>query len=634
MQRNLRLPGIGLLLMILFTSAAFAQVTGDYRSATSGQWGTTATWERYDGSAWVAATGTQAPGSSANVTIQSGHTVTLEAGKSCNNLTIATGATLNSSLTNPNSNFLRVGSVAGSNAIIANNGVLGAATLGGTGDGIALEVPTQAAGLKLTGTGVTNIYRVRANVANANTSPTTAVTFEIDQDMGVSGPFTAYYNTANNSASDNFVYTINAGKVVKVNGQFHANTSNGNSGGLYRYNINGTLDLSGSTVTSYINTTTNAASVTTINVAGALKLGTGFSNTAPTSVMNVASGGLVDASVTTSLVTVVPFVTNGTAYIKRTVGAADVNFPVAPTTAGYNPVILNNSGVADDFSVSVKNGFSVPPAQTAQVNKEWTITEATPGGSAAIVKLGWIAADQIGGFDPAGSVSIIRYNGTVYQTIPATVSGSGTVADPYIATSNAPVTVFSPFGVVNDGALPVSLLSFNASYADQKVNLAWKTANEVNVNRFEVETSLNGKDFNTVGTVSARNAGATVTYSYVHPIRLNGTAFYRLKMIDKDGSFTYSSVAKLKSASKGDFTIAPNPVKGNTVNLQVEGMTKGSYTVSVFNNIGQQVFTKAISHDGGSATYQLQLPGTVKAGIYNLQLKDGESVINKKVVVE
>src|SRR3954468_8461236 len=97
----------------------------------------------------------------------------------------------------------------------------------------------------------------------------------------------------------------------------------------------------------------------------------------------------------------------------------------------------------------------------------------------------------------------------------------------------------------------------------------------------------------------------------------------------------YTSIVRINSLkSNADIAIAPNPVKGNLVNLQLSAVSRGAYTVSVTNSIGQQVFTKSLSHEGGSATYQLQLPSSVKAGVYNLQVKDGETVINKKVVVE
>ena len=50
--------------------------------------------------------------------------------------------------------------------------------------------------------------------------------------------------------------------------------------------------------------------------------------------------------------------------------------------------------------------------------------------------------------------------------------------------------------------------------------------------------------------------------------------------------------------------------------------------------MGQQIFAHAIQHEGGSSNYKLQLPATVKPGVYNLQLNSGSNIVNKKLVVE
>jgi hypothetical protein len=653
---------------IFFSQKSIAQQATVYATVNTGSWATQGIWETYSSytqalaaSAGSGTPATSVPSGTHNVLIRTGHTVTMGgANRGCKSLIIQSGGKLYANEATGRRLQFGAGGTGFAYPLIDTVQIDG--VLGGASDGIYIESGTNSQQIKIFGTGSIDIQRIRTGGGGGATDPVTPGLFNLDIDANINLWQAANYSLSlvyNPQTTDNYTMTIFPGKTVAIKdptGVFH-NNQNVVTYGKYTYNIKGLLDVSANTGSTSANFAAPAPATSKITLTvdgGTLKLGTAIkadtSNSAPPSAgileFNAKNGGIVDGTATTSWnvgkttdgvggVRDLVFNTDATSFVKRTVATTEVNFPVgAAGTSTPNDVYLTNAGAPDVFSVNVKNTFDTPvPDATKTVNRQWTINETAPGGTVATVRLSWITADQPAGFDPAGSVFILRYNGASWESYPATVTGTGTLTDPYIASATG-IVAFSPFAVSNVSALPLSLLSFNASYADQKVNLAWKTANEVNVNRFEVETSLNGKDFNTVGTVSARNAGATITYSYVHPVRLNGTAFYRLKMIDKDGSFTYSSVAKLKAASKGDFTIAPNPVKGNTVNLQVEGMAKGSYTVSVFNNIGQQVFTKAISHDGGSATYQLQLPGTVKAGIYNLQLKDGESVINKKVVVE
>jgi hypothetical protein len=179
---------------------------------------------------------------------------------------------------------------------------------------------------------------------------------------------------------------------------------------------------------------------------------------------------------------------------------------------------------------------------------------------------------------------------------------------------------------------PVHFSGMTAIQASGKIKVSWNVATEENTARYAVERSSNGASFSEVGSVAANNAKGYVWYDNSP---LQAASFYRIKAIDKNGSSMYTSIVRINSLkSNADIAIAPNPVKGNLVNLQLSSVSRGAYTVSVTNSIGQQVFTKSLSHEGGSATYQLQLPSSIKSGVYNLQVKDGETVINKKVVVE
>ena len=90
-SRNTAALGILLAAATLLPAKAFAQALGDYRSAASGNWNATATWERYDGSNWVAAVATPTSADGA-ITIRNGHTVTISAsGLSYDQVTVDAG---------------------------------------------------------------------------------------------------------------------------------------------------------------------------------------------------------------------------------------------------------------------------------------------------------------------------------------------------------------------------------------------------------------------------------------------------------------------------------------------------------------------------------------------------------------
>jgi len=117
----------------------------------------------------------------------------------------------------------------------------------------------------------------------------------------------------------------------------------------------------------------------------------------------------------------------------------------------------------------------------------------------------------------------------------------------------------------DDAVLPLRLLSFNVINNDGHASLTWKTSNEINMNRFDIQRSLDARTFESIGSVSARNQSTEVTYSYNDPKPVSGTAYYRLNMIDNDGRSSYSGVVSINGKVPVNLSVFPNPVVNNLV---------------------------------------------------------------------
>lgn len=117
-----------------------------------------------------------------------------------------------------------------------------------------------------------------------------------------------------------------------------------------------------------------------------------------------------------------------------------------------------------------------------------------------------------------------------------------------------------------DAVLPLRLLSFNVADKNGYASLSWQTCNEINVKDFEVQKSTDAQNFSTIGTVVAKNSSCGTTYTYADPKQLAGTAFYRIKMVDKDGKATYSGVVRIDGKLPASLSVFPNPVL-NTLTL-------------------------------------------------------------------
>ncbi len=228
---------------------------------------------------------------------------------------------------------------------------------------------------------------------------------------------------------------------------------------------------------------------------------------------------------------------------------------------------------------------------------------------------------QAGGTTPQYT-AVYNYNGNPFVT-PAIESqlrlnkrtdNTGTWST-MITTPNEPANTITVTGESTEyilgrlgGALPLNLISFSGSKQNNDALLQWKTANEVNVNRFEIQRSENGFDFITVGSV---NAGSTFySFADVNTFITKQIVYYRLKSIDADGKFTYSGIVKLSNEQDGRFTIFPNPVKDI---ITISGL-KQNGTLILFTADGkllqqQKVNTQSITMDLSSyatGTYLLQ----------------------------
>jgi hypothetical protein len=328
-------------------------------------------------------------------------------------------------------------------------------------------------------------------------------------------------------------------------------------------------------------------------------------------------------------------VTDGAGGLIRTVTSSDVSFPVGFTDT-YTPVILNNSGTSDDFTVKVKNTFDNAPTPLAVVNKQWTITEAGAGANAT-VKLQWNKADENALFVRTNPVLIGRFNGTIWEGKSASYTA---VNDSVFTASAGGFTAFSPFTVGNEPPLPVELSSFTTCVNGRDVLLNWETKTEKNSNKFEIERALNNLAWVNIGSVKAHVlSNSPKQYSYIDKNLQKGKYQYRLKMIDNDGSFQYSKIVETEVSIPKNFGLSqnyPNPFNPET-NIRFEIPKTSNVNISIYNIVGQKVAT-LLNEYMEAGYYQKSFSSNnnginLSSGTYFYVLKAGDVEISKKMIL-
>ena len=163
-------------------------------------------------------------------------------------------------------------------------------------------------------------------------------------------------------------------------------------------------------------------------------------------------------------------------------------------------------------------------------------------------------------------------------------------------------------------SLPLTLVNFKVSYQNHSAVLNWQTTNEVSVSKFVIEESDNAVNFSGIANVSARgNNAKTTSYSYTQPAITPGIYYYRLKMLDKDGAYTYSKIERLITVDNGKpyLFISPNP--SNDVATICFKKLSTTATIVITNPKGQVVKQQNIQAGKDQLMINVQ---TLAAGAY------------------
>lgn len=188
----------------------------------------------------------------------------------------------------------------------------------------------------------------------------------------------------------------------------------------------------------------------------------------------------------------------------------------------------------------------------------------------------------------------------------------------------------------NSNTLPLKLLLFSGSYADGTVLLQWETADEKAFDRFDVQRSEDGASYKSIGAVQGRGTFSNAHYQFQDPVRSLAASrlYYRLKMVDDNGSFSYSPVVKLKPDTNDLNSRAyPNPAVNSDVSVIFYAAAGAPVSIVVSDLSGRVVMqqTKAvnqgynvISIEGFSklspGTYVIRLSGAGKTASHKVRL--------------
>ena len=190
---------------------------------------------------------------------------------------------------------------------------------------------------------------------------------------------------------------------------------------------------------------------------------------------------------------------------------------------------------------------------------------------------------------------------------------------------------------ITNGTVPITLLSFTGEHKNTVNTLTWTTTSEQNNRGFELQRSVDGKNFSAITFVASKaangNSNTNLTYSFADTKTLAGNNYYRLKQIDNDGKVSYSPVVLLKGDKANTLTLTmvyPNPAK-DKLNVVIASPKADQLTLIVSDVAGKIVRHQKVNAVVGDNNFEVNVQ-SLTSGNYIIKAicNDGcETVISR-----
>jgi hypothetical protein len=200
----------------------------------------------------------------------------------------------------------------------------------------------------------------------------------------------------------------------------------------------------------------------------------------------------------------------------------------------------------------------------------------------------------------------------------------GTLAGPLMANAGTSNFVFMPV------TLPVKFIAYNIYEDDKGIRIKWTTAEEDNIARYEVERSLDGSSWRVIGQVESSERPSIVNYfSYIDKEPSGSVVYYRVKQLDKNGHFTYTSVKNIRLQSSSLIDLKISTTSRNIV-IEFSQQLKETVVLRLISLSGQVAAQETYFQPDGYIIFKKES----FRGTYILSIDNGHDIkISKQILL-
>lgn len=246
---------------------------------------------------------------------------------------------------------------------------------------------------------------------------------------------------------------------------------------------------------------------------------------------------------------------------------------------------------------------------------------------------GWIANSDV--THTTADFKIVKSSGSITALNIGSTNASVNAATNYAAYgSDHSFTAtfdggFSGFGGgdPSNPVLPVEFTGFTGKQIETGVQLDWSTSLELNSDRFEIERSSNGREFEEIGRMASIGGANGAEYLFIDPTPNLGRNYYRLRQVDIDGKFAYSSTVEVSFKSVISYSIYPNPFR-ESFQISISDEGEQAYEFELFDLTGKKVYQTNLTFSG-QITKEIRLESLAPGAYLYLIRTEGSSISGK-----
>jgi hypothetical protein len=208
-------------------------------------------------------------------------------------------------------------------------------------------------------------------------------------------------------------------------------------------------------------------------------------------------------------------------------------------------------------------------------------------------------------------------------------NGNGSGTDPSAAIDDIRLTAPIP--------MAVDLLHFSAEKnGSTSTSVVWEVMNEVDFSHYELERSSDGLSFSKIYTTDANcfsNESCNYMYKDINHVK---TVYYRLKMIDNDGSYKYSHIVSLdeNGSNTVNYTLLSSYISDDLLSVSINAKRKTTANYLLYNTAGKVVLTDKNSSINTGYNENVMNMSSLTSGVYILKiyLENDEKILSAKII--